>query len=124
MASDPAGARRVYLQPRSEDYRPFHRRNSPTRWRGEPCETFICLFETMPFGGTGFAGMGHYYGKYGFDALSHAKSMLISPPDVAIDHLYSPFNDAKIRRSKGGSNTRRCSAAVCCRLAYSTERLL
>jgi aldehyde dehydrogenase (NAD+) len=57
--------------------------------------------ETMPFGGTGSAGMGHYYGKYGFDALSHAKSMLISPPDVAIEHLYSPFNDAKNQALKG-----------------------
>ena len=51
--------------------------------------------ETMPFGGTGAAGIGHYYGKYGFDALTHAKSMLISPPDVAIDHLFSPFTDEK-----------------------------
>jgi len=51
--------------------------------------------ETMPFGGTGSAGIGHYYGKYGFDALTHAKSMLISPPDVAIDHLFSPFTDEK-----------------------------
>src|ERR1700726_5126172 len=57
--------------------------------------------ETMPFGGTGSAGMGHYYGKYGFDALSHAKSMLMSPPDVAIEHLYSPFNDAKNQALKG-----------------------
>jgi len=57
--------------------------------------------ETMPFGGTGSAGMGHYYGKYGFDALSHAKSMLISPPDVAIEHLYSPFSDAKNQALKG-----------------------
>jgi aldehyde dehydrogenase (NAD+) len=57
--------------------------------------------ETMPFGGTGSAGMGHYYGKYGFDALSHAKSMLISPPDVAIEHLYSPFNDEKNQALKG-----------------------
>src|SRR5712675_924372 len=57
--------------------------------------------ETMPFGGTGSAGMGHYYGKYGFDALTHAKSMLISPADVAIDHLYSPFNDAKNQALKG-----------------------
>src|ERR1700733_4962519 len=57
--------------------------------------------ETMPFGGTGSAGMGHYYGKYGFDALSHAKSMLISPPDVAIEHLYSPFNDAKNQALNG-----------------------
>ena len=51
--------------------------------------------ETMPFGGTGSAGMGHYYGKYGFDALTHAKSMLISPPDVAIDHLFSPYTPEK-----------------------------
>ena len=57
--------------------------------------------ETMPFGGTGSAGMGHYYGKYGFDALSHAKSMLISPPDVAIEHLYSPFTDEKNRALTG-----------------------
>jgi len=36
----------------------------------------IHLFvETMPFGGVGPAGMGHYYGKYGFDMLTHRKSM-------------------------------------------------
>lgn len=62
----------------------------------------VYLFvETMPFGGTGAAGMGHYYGKYGFDALTHAKSMLISPPDVAIEHLYSPFTDEKNKALKG-----------------------
>src|ERR1700728_4318615 len=57
--------------------------------------------ETMPFGGTGSAGMGHYYGKYGFDALTHAKSILISPPNVAIEHLYSPFTDQKNQALKG-----------------------
>jgi len=62
----------------------------------------VYLFvESMPFGGTGAAGMGHYYGKYGFDALTHAKSMLISPPDVAIEHLYSPFTDEKNKALKG-----------------------
>jgi len=56
----------------------------------------IHLFiETMPFGGVGPAGMGHYYGKYGFDMLTHAKSMLISPPDVAIDHLFPPYTTEK-----------------------------
>lgn len=56
----------------------------------------IHLFvETMPFGGVGPAGMGHYYGKYGFDMLTHAKSMLISPPDVAIDHLFPPYTSGK-----------------------------
>jgi aldehyde dehydrogenase (NAD+) len=57
--------------------------------------------ETMPFGGTGSAGMGHYYGKYGFDALTHAKSILISPPEVAIEHLYSPFTTEKNLALKG-----------------------
>jgi aldehyde dehydrogenase (NAD+) len=56
----------------------------------------IHLFvETMPFGGVGPAGMGHYYGKYGFDMLTHAKSMLVSPPDVAIDHLFPPYTPEK-----------------------------
>ena len=56
----------------------------------------IHLFiETMPFGGVGPAGMGHYYGKYGFDMLTHAKSMLISPPDVAIEHLFPPYSAEK-----------------------------
>src|SRR5271155_3350004 len=57
--------------------------------------------ETMPFGGTGTAGMGHYYGKYGFDALSHLKSILVSPPDVAIEHLYSPFTEEKNKQLAG-----------------------
>jgi aldehyde dehydrogenase (NAD+) len=56
----------------------------------------VYLFvETMPFGGTGAAGIGHYYGKYGFDALTHAKSILISPPDVAIEHLFPPYTADK-----------------------------
>lgn len=49
----------------------------------------------MPFGGVGQSGMGHYYGKAGFEALTHAKSILISPPDVAIKHLLPPFNVEK-----------------------------
>jgi aldehyde dehydrogenase (NAD+) len=38
-----------------------------------------------------------YYGKYGFDSLTHAKSVLVSPPDVAIDHLFPPYNMEKVR---------------------------
>jgi aldehyde dehydrogenase (NAD+) len=56
----------------------------------------IHLFvESMPFGGVGSAGMGHYYGKHGFDMLTHAKPMLVSPPDVAIEHLFQPFTPEK-----------------------------
>ena len=60
-------------------------------------QTNIQLFvETMPFGGVGTSGMGHYYGKFGFDTLTHAKSILVSPPDANIDHLYPPYTQAKI----------------------------
>ena len=56
----------------------------------------IHLFiESMPFGGVGSAGMGHYYGKYGFETLTHAKSMLISPSDASIDHLFPPYSPEK-----------------------------
>jgi aldehyde dehydrogenase (NAD+) len=56
----------------------------------------IHLFvETMPFGGVGPSGTGHYYGRYGFDMLTHAKSMLVPPPDVAIDHLFPPYTPEK-----------------------------
>src|SRR5215470_14962855 len=51
----------------------------------------INLFiETMPFGGVGPSGMGHYYGKHGFDMLTHAKLMLISPPDVVRNDPAAP----------------------------------
>ena len=59
-------------------------------------QTNVFLFiESMPYGGVGTAGIGNYYGKYGFDMLTHAKSMLISPPDVAIDHLFPPYSSEK-----------------------------
>jgi aldehyde dehydrogenase (NAD+) len=61
-------------------------------------QTNIHLFiETMPFGGVGPAGMGHYYGKDGYNMPTHAKAMLISPADVAIDHLFPPYTDQKNR---------------------------
>jgi aldehyde dehydrogenase (NAD+) len=41
------------------------------------------------------SGIGQYYGKDGFEMLAHAKSILISPPDVAIEHLFSPYTDRK-----------------------------
>jgi hypothetical protein len=60
-------------------------------WGGQWCTSpgYAYVHESVA------AGMGHYYGKYGFDALIHAKSMLICPPGVAIEHLYSPFTEEK-----------------------------
>jgi aldehyde dehydrogenase (NAD+) len=57
----------------------------------------VFLFiESMPYGGVGTSGIGNYYGKYGYDSLTHAKSVLISPPDVAIDHLFPPYTKEKV----------------------------
>lgn len=39
--------------------------------------------------------MGHYSKEYGFDLLTHAKSMLISPTHVAIEHLFPPYSTEK-----------------------------
>src|SRR5215831_12716906 len=61
-------------------------------------QTNVFLFiESMPYGGVGTSGIGNYYGKYGYDSLTHAKSILISPPDVAIDHLYPPYTEEKVQ---------------------------
>ena len=61
-------------------------------------QTNVFLFiESMPYGGVGTAGIGNYYGKYGFDSLTHAKSILISPADVAIDHLFPPYTNEKVQ---------------------------
>jgi aldehyde dehydrogenase (NAD+) len=61
-------------------------------------QTNIFLFiESMPYGGVGTSGLGNYYGKYGYDSLTHAKSVLISPPDVAIDHLFPPYTREKVQ---------------------------
>jgi aldehyde dehydrogenase (NAD+) len=58
----------------------------------------VFLFiESMPYGGVGTARLGNYYGKYGYDSLTHAKSILISPPDAAIDHLFPPYNKEKVQ---------------------------
>ena len=66
-------------------------------------QTNIFLWiETMPYGAVGTSGIGNYYGKYGFDSLTHAKSILVSPPDVAIDHLFPPYTKEKVQALNQG----------------------
>jgi len=61
-------------------------------------QTNVFLFiESIPYGGLGSSGIGNYYGKYGYDSLTHAKSILISPPEVAIDHLFPPYTNEKVQ---------------------------
>jgi aldehyde dehydrogenase (NAD+) len=53
--------------------------------------------DSIPFGGVGESGIGSANGKYGYDSMTHAKSILISPPDVSIDHVYPPYTMDKIQ---------------------------
>jgi len=52
--------------------------------------------DSVPFGGVAESGIGSANGKYGYDSLTHAKSILISPPDASIDHVYPPYTMEKI----------------------------
>jgi aldehyde dehydrogenase (NAD+) len=56
------------------------------------------LLNALPFGGLGASGLGRYYGKAGFDALSHTKSILFSDPDTAIEEMLPPYTDSKAER--------------------------
>ena len=49
-----------------------------------------CWIDSLPFGGVGYAGMGKYYGKAGFDALSNTKAMLVGNPDLELD-VFPPY---------------------------------
>jgi aldehyde dehydrogenase (NAD+) len=53
--------------------------------------------DSVPFGGVGESGIGSAGGKYGYDSLTHTKSILISPPDASVDHVYPPFTMDKIQ---------------------------
>lgn len=46
----------------------------------------------MPFGGVGESGMGGYHGKSGFDAFSHAKSIVDKKTWMDLPMRYQPYN--------------------------------
>ena len=51
----------------------------------------------LPFGGVGESGMGSYHGKWGFDELSHRKSVLKRPTGFDPPVAYPPFGKWKRR---------------------------
>jgi aldehyde dehydrogenase (NAD+) len=57
-----------------------------------------CWIDSLPFGGVGYAGMGKYYGKAGFDALSNTKAMLVGNPDLELD-VFPPYEGKDISAS-------------------------
>jgi aldehyde dehydrogenase (NAD+) len=59
-----------------------------------------CWIDSLPFGGVGMSGMGKYYGKAGFDALSNTKAMLIGNPDLKLD-VFPPYVGNKAEEAMG-----------------------
>jgi aldehyde dehydrogenase (NAD+) len=57
-----------------------------------------CWIDSLPFGGVGYSGIGKYYGKAGFDALSNRKAMLLANPDVPVD-VFPPYAGKDIERT-------------------------
>ncbi|ASV84211.1 aldehyde dehydrogenase family protein [Ochrobactrum quorumnocens] len=57
-----------------------------------------CWIDSLPFGGVGNSGMGKYYGKAGFDALSNTKAMLMGNPDLEFD-VFPPYAGKDIARN-------------------------
>ena len=53
--------------------------------------------DSLPFGGVGLSGMGKYYGKAGFDALSNSKAMLIGNPDEELD-IFPPYAEKDLSK--------------------------
>ncbi len=46
---------------------------------------------SLPFGGVGNSGMGHYHGKESFLAFSHTRSVLCSPRSIDVPLRYMPY---------------------------------
>lgn len=55
-----------------------------------------CFITGMPFGGVGASGLGRYFGKWGFDSLSHSKSILVTPAEE-ISALLPPYTIEKAK---------------------------
>jgi aldehyde dehydrogenase (NAD+) len=56
-----------------------------------------CLVPQLPFGGVGASGIGAYHGRWGFEALSHRRAVLIKRtwPDPRL--LYPPYTARALR---------------------------
>ncbi|WP_051637324.1 aldehyde dehydrogenase family protein [Rhodococcus sp. UNC363MFTsu5.1] len=51
----------------------------------------------LPFGGVGASGMGRYHGRWGFEALSHRKAVLLKPFRPDFRFAYPPYTTRSIK---------------------------
>lgn len=56
-----------------------------------------CLVPQLPFGGVGASGMGAYHGRWGFEALSHRKSVLRKTFHPDLQLLYPPYSERALQ---------------------------
>ena len=56
--------------------------------------------DRLPFGGVGNSGIGHYHGKFGFEAFSHQKAILKKSNYLEPELKYPPYSDAKLNIMK------------------------
>ena len=69
------------------------------RFGGGCINDVLCHLATssMPFGGVGESGMGHYHGKYGFETFTHLKSILKKSRRIDLPVRYAPYGEKRIR---------------------------
>jgi aldehyde dehydrogenase (NAD+) len=51
----------------------------------------------LPFGGIGYSGSGAYHGKWGFDALSHKKSIVKTASWFDLKQKYPPYTQNSLK---------------------------
>jgi aldehyde dehydrogenase (NAD+) len=51
------------------------------------------LAPQLPFGGVGASGMGAYHGKWGYEAFSHRKSVLVKRAKPDLKLVYPPYSE-------------------------------
>lgn len=56
-----------------------------------------CLVPQLPFGGVGASGMGAYHGRWGFEALSHRKSVLRKTFHPDLQLIYPPYSERALQ---------------------------
>ena len=69
------------------------------RFGGGCINDVLCHLATssMPFGGVGESGMGHYHGRYGFETFTHLKSILKKSRRIDLPIRYAPYGEKRIR---------------------------
>lgn len=53
--------------------------------------------DRLPFGGVGNSGIGHYHGKFGFEAFSHQKAILKKSAYLEPELKYAPYTTTKYK---------------------------